>query len=140
MNRLLSVAAALITLATAQPLHAQAAAGAAPAAPTTGGVWGVKDVALTAAERQQFIGTYDMTVGGSGQAAGFFRVYEKDGALFGDINGHHTATLLYQGANVFRPKEDATYTVSFTIEKGVAKTLVVKGEHETLEGVRAADR
>ena len=137
---LLSVAAAALTLAAAKPLHAQAAASApAAAAPTTGGVWGVKDVALTAAERQQFVGTYDMTMGGSGQGAGYFRVYEKDGTLFGDINGHHTATLLYQGDNVFRPKEDATYTVTFTIEQGVAKSLVVKGEHEQLEGVRAKE-
>ena len=141
MTRLLvSLAAAALTLAAAKPLHAQAAASAPAAAPTTGGVWGVTDVALSAAERQQFVGKYDMTMGGSGQGAGYFRVYEKDGALFGDINGHHTATLLYQGANVFRPKEDTTYTITFAIEQGVAKSVVVKGEHEQLEGVRAAGR
>ena len=136
----LSVAALTLTLAAAKPLRAQTQAAPAASAPTSGGVWGVKDVALTAAERQQFVGVYDMRAPGSGEAMGTFRVFEKDGTLLGDINGQHTATLLYQGDNVFRPKEDATYTVTFTIEKGVAAAVVVQGPNERIEGVRASGR
>ncbi len=126
--------AATVILATTETLKAQSPAVAVTSPAPTGAPL-VMDIQLKAAERLKYLGMFNTTL--AGQPAGTFRVYEQEGTLFGEVNGRHSSVMLYQGNNVFRLKEDPTYTVTFAVEKGVAKSLVAQGERERLDGTRA---
>ena len=125
---------ATVTLATTEKLEAQSSA-VAVAPPAGASAPLVKDIQLKASEQLKYLGMFNMTL--AGQPAGTFRVYTEQGVLFGEVNGRHSSVLLYQGDNVFRIKEDPTYTVTFGVEKDIAKSIVVQGTRERLEGTRA---
>lgn len=116
-------AAALLLLALALPgrLTAQA-----PAA---------KDLPLSPAERQVFVGTYHVTLPGGMETD--FRVFEENGALEGTPgNQDETRRLVYQGDNVFLVEGVPDFSLTFTVEHGRATKFILRKEDGSGEGIR----
>ena len=124
--RALLAALAIALAFAAAPAAAQETA-PAPAAE-------VKDLPLTAEQRQGFVASYTLN---TPDGAMPFRIYEQNGALFGQPGDDDPKRLLYQGENVFHPEGMAEFTLTFTMEGLKATKFVVKSPEWTLEGVRA---
>jgi hypothetical protein len=113
------------------------AAGQAPSRDTTAAAAPVKDLPLTAAQRQAFVGTYSVTLPFGEQTS--LRIFEENGALKGqpenDPNSQEGRRLLYQGDNVFRP-EGADFVLTFVLENGRATKFTARREDGVMEGTR----
>jgi hypothetical protein len=124
-----ALALAVMSPAAAHAQEAQASASAAAPA--------VKDIALSAAERQRFVGTYTITMSRGGETRTMpFRIYEEKDALFGQPDGGRAARMLYQGENTFRPEHDTRMAVTFTLEGDRATRFKVNTPEGTIDGVR----
>ena len=133
-SRLIPIAAAL-SMALALPVVAHAQAGTSAPAEASA----PKDLPLTAAERQQYVGTYLVSApDGSGQTMPF-RVYEEKGALYGQPQGGEAKRILYQGQNQFRPEGEGGSVVTFTVQDGKATRFSVTTPHGTLQAVRESN-
>ena len=93
----------------------------------------VKDLPLTAAQRQAFVGTYAVTLPYGEQRT--LRVFEEDGVLKGQPNDNEPRRLLYQGDNVFRP-EGADFVLTFVVENGRATKFTSRREDGVMQGTR----
>jgi hypothetical protein len=140
MNSLRSRFARLIPLAGALSvslaLSTAAEAQAAPGAPAASAAAAAQDLPLTAEQRQQFVGVYVVSMPGAPGRAMPFRVYEEQGALYGQPQGGSAKRLLYQGENRFSAEGEPESVVSFTVEGGKAARFTVATPQGVLEGVR----
>jgi len=98
----------------------------------------IKDLPLSAAERQQFIGVYAVTASPA-QPAMPLRVFERGDTLMGQIRNNDPTRLIYQGDNVFRLSASREFTIEFTISGGKATQLVILSKDGTMRGVRTDD-
>jgi hypothetical protein len=117
------------------------AAGQEPLRDTTAARPPVKDLPLTAAQRQAFVGTYFLTATAGSplppDASMSLRVFEENGVLMAKGGDEGAGRLLYQGDNIFRPEgAPPDVVVSFVLEKGRATKLTVRKEDGVIEGVR----
>jgi hypothetical protein len=112
------------------------AAGQAPSRDTTAAAAPVKDLPLTAAERQVFVGKYSTTLPHGEQTT--LRVFEENGQLKGEPENQpgQALRLLYQGDNVFRPEGLADFVLTFVVENGRATRLTVRRPDGVMEGTR----
>lgn len=127
------VGALSLSLLASTAAHAQAGASApAATAPT-------QEVALTAAERQQLVGSYVLSAPGMPGRSMPFRVYEEQGVLYGQPQGGEPKRMIHQGQNRFRPEGDATAVVAFAVAGGKATGFTVSTPEGTLEGTRESE-
>jgi hypothetical protein len=112
------------------------AVGQAPSRDTTAAAAPVKDLPLTPAERQAFVGKYSVTMPHGEQTT--LRVFEENGQLKGDAENQQGTglRLLYQGDNVFRPEGLQNFVLTFVVENGRATRLTVRREDGVMEGTR----
>ncbi len=122
-----TLGAASIVLLLVFGLSAPAAAAQAKPGDT------VKDLPLTAAERQSFVGSYSVTLPLGGGSV--VRIFEEDGVLKALSDGE-THRLLYQGNGVFRPDGLADFVLTFVIEGGRATRFTGRKPDGVMEGVR----
>ena len=119
------LAALAIALAFAAPAAAQdATAAAAPA---------MKDLPLTAEQRQGYIGSYAAATPDGRMA---FRIYEEAGVLKGQPEGNEPKRLFYQGENVFHPEGMPEFKVTFTMDGAKAAKFVATTPEGPIEAVR----
>jgi len=107
-----------------------ASAAAAQAKPDT-----IRDLPLTAAQRQSFVGTYTVTlpIGESGERD-LLRIFEENGVLKAHSpRDQETRRLLYQGDAVFRPEGMPNFVITFVIAGGHATKFT--GRRPELDGV-----
>jgi len=123
--------AASIALALVFGLSAPAATQAKPV-DTTRAAATVKDLPLSAAERQSFLGSYFVTLPSAGGSV--VRIFEENGVLkaLSEAEGE-TRRLLYQGDGVFRFEGMPEFVLTFVIEGGRATKFT--GRKPELEGV-----
>ena len=130
--RIASLAGALsLSLVLAGRVQAQAAPTAAPAAAAS-----TQEVALTAAERQQLVGTYVLSMQGMPGQSMPFRVYEEQGALYGQPQGGAAKRMIHQGGHRFRADGEEGAAIAFTLEAGKPTRFTVTTPQGTLEGTR----
>jgi hypothetical protein len=128
----LACAAAALALAAPTRLAAQAQTPAPAAATET-----VKDLPLTAEQRQACVGTYEAT-GPDGQKVSM-RVFEENGVLRGlpsNRDQSESRRLLYQGDNVFQPEGMPRFVMTFTIADGKATKFSFGREGQTFDALR----
>ena len=103
---------------------------------TTGASAPVKDVPLTAAQRQAFVGSYSVTLPGGGQSS--LRIFEENGVLKGQPENQpgDARRLLYQGDNVFWPEGTPNFTLTFVVEGGRATKFTGRRPDGVIEGIR----
>ena len=125
-------AAPVLLLLVALSTRASAQVTTTPPAAPAGAV---KDLPLSGSERQQYVGTYDVTLPGGMQTK--LHVLEKDGLLQAHPdNQDATLRLLYQGANVFFVENVPNFALTFTVESGRATRFTVRKEDGEGVGVR----
>ncbi len=115
-------------------LSASAAAAQAKPGVTTQAASTVKDLPLTAAQRQSFVGSYSVTlpIGESGERD-LLRIFEENGALKAHSSRDQEARrLLYQGDAVFRVEGMPNFVITFVLEGGRATKFT--GRRPELEG------
>ena len=127
------VGALSLALVASTAAHAQSAA-TTPAVSAAS-----QEVALTAAERQQLVGTYVLTMAGMPGRSMPFRVYEEQGALYGQPQGGEPKRMIHQGGFRFRPDGDPVAVVSFTVEAGKPTRFTVVTPEGNLEGTRESE-
>jgi hypothetical protein len=93
-----------------------------------------KDLPLTAAQRQVFIGTYSVTLP-QGEPTSL-RVYEENGALMGQPEHQEAKRLLHQGENVFFVEGVPDFSLAFVVENGRATKFTLRKADGMGEGVR----
>ena len=96
----------------------------------------VKDLPLTAAQRQAFVGRYSVTLP-FGELRSV-RIFEENGVLKAqdDDEDKGPGRLLYQGDNVFRPEGIPGFTITFVLESGRAAKFTGRRPDGVMEGVR----
>ena len=95
----------------------------------------VKDLLLAPAELAQYTGTYDMTVRPVSIKALAGRL-EAEVALPGLEGGH---VLLYQGGDRFLAESDPEIALSFELQDGLARSLVLAHKGITMRGRRVEE-
>jgi hypothetical protein len=129
---------AVLLLAVGLPARA---GGQAPVRDTTAASPPVKDLPLTAAQRQAFVGTYTVTATTGSplppDASMSFRIVEENGVLMAKGGDEEAKRLLYQGDHVFRPEGvRGDVTVTFVVENGRATKATIRKEDGVIEVVR----
>ncbi len=124
--------AASIALALVFGVSAPAAAQAKPG-DTTRTADAAKDLPLTAAQRQSFVGSYSVTLPLGGGSV--VRIFEENGVLKAFSEGE-THRLVYQGDAVFRPEGVPDFVLTFVIEGGRATRFTGRKPDGVMEGVR----
>ena len=114
------------------------AASQEPVRDTTGPGAPVKDLPLTAAQRQAFVGSYLVTLPWGKQDR--VRIFEEKGVLKvkgEDENEIELPRLLYQGDAVFRPEGKPGFVLTFVLEGGRATRFTgLRPDGGVMEGVR----
>jgi hypothetical protein len=127
--RITPLLALLLALFVSGPAAGQAAVNDSARASTA-----VKDVPLTAQERQAFIGRYT-TIMPAGERT-LLVVSEQDGQLRAQPEGMGPIRILYQGDNRFRPEGIPDFEFHFEISNGRATKFTVQKEDGLMVGVR----
>jgi len=92
----------------------------------------VKDLPLTAAQRQSFVGNYAVTLPFGERD--LLRIVEEDGILKAhSLRDKEARRLLYQGDGVFRLEGMPNFVLTFVLEGGRATKFT--GRRPELEGV-----
>jgi len=113
-------------------LSARAAAAQAKPGDTTHAAVTVKDLSLTAAQRQSFVGSYAVTLPFGKRDS--LRIFEENGVLKAHSSrDQQTLRLLYQGDAVFRPEGMPNFVITFVLEGGRATKFT--GRRPELDGV-----
>jgi hypothetical protein len=95
----------------------------------------VKDLPLTAAQRQTYMGTYALTMQSGEQSA--VRVFEENGVLKArEENQNEPHRLLHQGDTVFLAEGMPGITITFVVESGRATRFTVRTPDGPLDAVR----
>lgn len=127
----------LATLGIGLLLPAAVLAQSGPATPGAAQAAAVADLPTSAAERAQLVGNYLLRApGGSGRSMPI-RVYEENGALYGQPEGGEAKRLLKQAEHVFRPENDES-VMTFTVENGSATGFSVTTPEGTFEAERVS--
>lgn len=93
-----------------------------------------KDLPLTAAQRQSFVGSYSVMLPMGGQDV--LRIFEENGILKAQSSHENrTGRLLYQGDGAFRP-EGSDFVITFVIEAGRATSFRGLREDGVIKGTR----
>ena len=93
-----------------------------------------KVVPLTAAELEQFAGTYDVQLDDNRVLT--FRVFTRDGQLFSQVEGRPEIPLRYLGGNEFGTNADMSRRVTFVKEQGVVTRMNFTQRGLTFSGPR----
>ena len=94
----------------------------------------VKDLPLTPAQRQSFVGTYSVMLPMGGQDV--LTILEENGILKAhSSHENRTGRLLYQGDGAFRP-EGSEFIITFVIEAGRATSFQGLREDGVIKGAR----
>jgi len=94
----------------------------------------VRDLPLTAAQRQSFVGTYSVTLPRGGRDV--LRVFEENGLLKAhSSHENRTGRLLYQGDGTFRP-EGSNFVITFVFDSGRATRFTGHREDGVIKGTR----
>jgi hypothetical protein len=93
-----------------------------------------KDLSLSPADRQHFIGSYSVSAGGAAGPQIRLRLFAEDEKLFGQIGGNAPTRMLYQGDNVFRPEAASAFVLTFVVEGDRATRLSIVSPEGTMEG------
>jgi hypothetical protein len=95
----------------------------------------VRDLPLTAAQRQSFVGSYAVTMPSGEETV--LRVVEEQGVLKATPeNQGETRRLLYQGENVFQAEGVPNFILRFELEAGRATKFTVRKDDGLIKGVR----
>ena len=114
----------LPTRASAQPPQDTIQAGAA-----------MKELPLTAAQRQSYAGSYTANMPHGGQVS--VRVFEENGVLKMWVSDPGDARrLVYQGDNVFVPENTPDFVITFVIKGGRVTGFNVPREEGQIVAVR----
>ena len=130
--RLLTLTPCTFVLLLALGLPARAAS-QAQARDTAASSAPVKDLPLTAAQRQAFVGSYSVTLPFGEPTS--LRIFEENGVLKGQPEDQEARRFLYQGDNVFRP-EGADFILTFVVDGGRATKFTARRPDGVMEGVR----
>jgi CubicO group peptidase (beta-lactamase class C family) len=95
----------------------------------------MKDVALSDAERQPFVGSYSVTAAPDKPPMPL-RVFVRGDTLMGQLRNNDPTRLIYQGDNIFRPAAAPEFSITFTVEHGEAMQLSIVSPDGTMRGVR----
>jgi hypothetical protein len=94
----------------------------------------VKDLPLTAAQRQALVGSYSVILPMGGQDV--LRVFEENGILKAhSSHENRTGRLLYQGDGAFRP-EGSDFVITFVVESGRATSFQGRRADGVIAGTR----
>jgi hypothetical protein len=110
------------------------AVGQAQSRDTTGASAPVKDLPLTAAERQAFVGSYSVTLPFGEQRS--LHIVEDNGVLKGQPDDQEAQRLLYRGDNVFQPEGIPDMVFTFVLEGGRATKFTVRRPDGVMHGIR----
>jgi hypothetical protein len=95
----------------------------------------VKEVPLTAAQRQTYVGLYTVSLPQGEQTT--LRVYEDKGILMARPgNQDESRKLVYQGDNIFLTGGDPDFALVFVVENDRATKFTVRRADGMIEGVR----
>ena len=118
----------------ATPQPAAPAPGSAPRSTPTSAVT-VRDLPLTAAERQAYVGTYSATLPQGG--SGLVQIYAQwDTLRMRPQDDPRAPRLLYQGGQVFIPEGMPDFVITFVLERGRATRFSVQKEDGVLQATR----
>jgi len=96
----------------------------------------VKDLPLTAAQRQSFVGSYSVTLPLGGEND-LLRIFDENGVLKAQsLHDKETRRLLYQGDAIFRPEGIPDFVITFVLEGGRATKFTARKPEGAMEGVR----
>jgi hypothetical protein len=94
----------------------------------------VKDLPLTAAQRESLVGSYSVILPMGGQDV--LRIFEENGILKAhSSHENRTGRLLFQGDGAFRP-EGSDFVITFVIEAGRATSFQGLREDGVIKGTR----
>jgi hypothetical protein len=95
----------------------------------------VKDLPLTAAQRQTYVGSYALTVPSGEQSS--VRIFEENGVLKAhEENQNEPHRLVYQGDTVFLVEGMPGISLAFVVESGRATRFTVRTPDGPLGAVR----
>ena len=129
--RTLTPCALALLLALGLPARAASQAQARDSAETSAPV---KDLPLTAAQRQAFVGNYSVTLPFGEPTS--LRIFEENGVLKGEPENQEARRLLYQGDNVFQPEGTPDLVFTFVLEGGRATKFTVRRPDGVMHGIR----
>jgi hypothetical protein len=122
-----------VVFALALVFPAGAAAQTQPGDPTHKGT--PKDLPLTAAQRQAFVGSYAVTLPYGEPRS--LRIFEENGMLKAQTEEDPgSRRLLYQGDNIFHPEGMPQFAFTFVLEGGRATSFTVQREDGVMKGTR----
>lgn len=98
----------------------------------------IKDLPISHAERQRFVGAYAVSPGPD-KPAMTFRVFERGDTLMGQLRTNEPTRLIYQGENAFRPSAARDFSIEFGVAGGVATTVAIVSKNGTMSGARTSD-
>jgi hypothetical protein len=131
-----TIAAFLIGLSFGLPARSSAQA---PARDTTIAKVEVKDLPLTAIQRQRYIGKYETELPESNGEKVALRVFEENGVLRLWVgNPNESRRLIYQGDNVFLLENTPGFVLTFVVVHDVAMKFTVHKPEGDLLAVRIA--
>ncbi|MBW3627944.1 MAG: hypothetical protein KY464_01485 [Gemmatimonadetes bacterium] len=90
--------------------------------------------ALTAAQREPYLGSYSITTPEGERIT--FRVFEENGMLKGQPAAQEALQLIHQGGDTFRTEGQYQYVVTFAIENNRATSFTARNPSGVLQGVR----
>ena len=96
----------------------------------------VKDLALSPAQFQRFIGSYSVSAGGAAGPEMRLRLFAENEKLFGQIDGNAPTRMLYQGDDVFRPEAASAFVLTFVVEGDRATRVSIVSPEGTMAGRR----
>jgi hypothetical protein len=116
------------------PTHAESQS---PGQDSTGAHATVRDLPMTAAQRQVFFGSYAVTLP-HGETGDTGRIFEENGSLRLQAGGEkgRSVRLLYQGEGVFVPEGIPDFVFTFALENGRATRFTVRRPDGVMVGVR----
>jgi len=95
----------------------------------------VRDLPLTVAERQAYVGTFNATLPQGG--GGLVQVYLQGDTLRMRPQGENNAPrLLYQGGHVFRAEGVPDFVITFVLAQGRATGFAVQKEDGVIQATR----
>ncbi len=89
-------------------------------------------VPMSPAELRRYAGVYNLVLGSPRP----FTVFEKDGKVFGQLEGQGPSEMVPLGNHTFGADFDSTVRISFAMENGKATTMTLQQRGQRFEGAR----
>ncbi len=96
----------------------------------------IRDLPLTAEERQRYLGTYAVALPDPQQAPLQLRIFEAEGELMGEFMGNDPTRMLHQGAHVFRPQAAVEFEATFLLSGDRATGISIESPAGPMKGER----